>query len=135
VFYAPALDYYIVSRYADVEAEFLDPRTYSAAAAQLPLVPLVAEAREILAAGGHRPQPSMVSLDPPAHTRLRRPTSRAFTPCRVAAMEERIRATVDELLDAVDPRRRSTSWPRSPSRSRRASCSRSWACPRRTGRG
>ena len=45
----------------------------------------------------------MVSLDPPAHTRLRRPTSRAFTPRRVAAMEERIRATVDELLDAVDP--------------------------------
>ena len=45
----------------------------------------------------------MVSLDPPAHTRLRRPTSRAFTPRRVAAMEARIRATVDELLDAVDP--------------------------------
>ena len=44
----------------------------------------------------------MVSLDPPAHTRLRRPTSRAFTPRRVAAMEDRIRATVDELLDAVD---------------------------------
>ena len=103
VFYAPALDYYVVTRYADVEAVFLDPHSYSAATAQLPLVPLVPAAREILAAGGHRPQPSMVSLDPPAHTRLRRPTSRAFTPRRVAAMEERIRATVDELLDAVDP--------------------------------
>jgi cytochrome P450 len=45
----------------------------------------------------------MVSLDPPAHGRLRRPTSRAFTPRRVAAMEPRVRATVDELLDAVDP--------------------------------
>jgi len=103
VFYAPALDYYVVTRYADVEAVFLDPHSYSAATAQLPLVPLVPAAREILAAGGHRPQPSMVSLDPPAHTRLRRPTSRAFTPRRVAAMEARIRATVDELLDAVDP--------------------------------
>src|SRR5690349_18728562 len=103
VFYAPAIDGYVVTRHADVEAVFLDPATYSAAAAQLPLVPLVPEAREILAAGGHRPQPSMVSLDPPAHTRLRRPTSRAFTPRRVAAMEARIRATVDELLDAVDP--------------------------------
>jgi hypothetical protein len=70
VFYAPALDYYVVTRYADVEAVFLDPRSYSAATAQLPLVPLVPAAREILAAGGHRPQPSMVSLDPPAHTRL-----------------------------------------------------------------
>ena len=103
VFYAPALDYYVATRYADVEAVFLDPHSYSAATAQLPLVPLVPAAREILAAGGHRPQPSMVSLDPPAHTRLRRPTSRAFTPRRVAAMEARIRATVDELLDAVDP--------------------------------
>jgi len=102
VFYAPSLDYYVVTRYADVESVFLDPQTYSAATAQLPLVKLEPEALKILAEGGHRPQPSMVSLDPPAHTRLRRPASRAFTPRRVAAMEERIQATVDELLDAVD---------------------------------
>lgn len=103
VFFAPSLDYYVVTRYADVEAVFRDPETYSAAAAQLPLVPLVPEAMRILAEGGHRPQPSMVSLDPPGHTRLRRPTSRAFTPRRVAEMEPRIRETVDELLAAVDP--------------------------------
>jgi cytochrome P450 len=103
VFYAPALDYYVVSRYADVEAVFLDPESYSAATAQLPLVQLVPEALKILAEGGHRQQPSMVSLDQPAHTRLRRPAARAFTPRRVAAMEPRIRATTDALLDAVDP--------------------------------
>ena len=38
VFYAPSIDYYVVTRYADVESVFLDPGTYSAAAAQLPLV-------------------------------------------------------------------------------------------------
>jgi cytochrome P450 len=103
VFYAPAIDYYVVTRYADVEAVFLDPATYSAAAAQLPLVQLVPEALKILAEGGHRPQPSMVSLDEPAHRRLRGPTSRAFTPRRTAAMEPRVRASVAELLDAVDP--------------------------------
>src|SRR3954449_494274 len=102
VFYAPSLDGYVVTRHADIEAVFLDPQTYSAAAAQLPLVPLSAEAAEILLAGGHKPQPSMVSLDPPAHTRLRRPASRAFTPRRVAEMEPRVRATLAELLDAVD---------------------------------
>src|ERR671932_301281 len=103
VFYAPAIDGYVVTRYADVEGVFLDPETYSAAAAQMPLVPLVPEAAEILLAGGHRPQPSMVSLDPPAHARLRRPTSRAFTPRRVTEMEPRVRAILAELLDAVDP--------------------------------
>ena len=102
VFYAPSIDYYVVTRYRDIEAIFLNPQDYSAAAAQLPLVQLVPEAREILLAGGHKPQPSMVSLDPPDHTRLRRPAARAFTPRRVEAMRPRIQATVDELLDAVD---------------------------------
>jgi cytochrome P450 len=101
VFYAPSIDYYVVSRYADIEAIFLDHETYSAAPAQLPLVPLAPEAVQILRAGGTS-QPSMVSLDPPAHTRLRAPTARAFTPPRVAQMEPRIRAIVDQLLDVVD---------------------------------
>ena len=102
VFFAPALDGYVVTRHADIDAVFHDHETYSAAAAQVPLVPLEPEAAQILLAGGHRPQPSMVSLDPPAHTRLRRPSSRAFTPRRVAEMEPRVRATLHELLDAVD---------------------------------
>lgn len=103
VFYAPSIDYYVVTRYADIEAVFLDHETYSAAPAQLPLVQLVPEAAQILRAGGTTPQPSMVSLDPPAHTRLRSPTVRAFTPRRVAQMESRIRATVGQLLDAINP--------------------------------
>ena len=55
VFYAPSIDYYVVTRYSDVESVFLDPETYSAAAAQLPIVDLVPEAVRILAEGGHRP--------------------------------------------------------------------------------
>ena len=104
VFYAPSIDYYVVTRYADIEAVFLDPETYSAATAQLPLAPLTPEAMQILLGGGHKPQPSMVSLDPPAHTRLRSPTVRAFTPRRVAHMEPKIRRTVEQLLNDIDPR-------------------------------
>jgi len=102
VFYARVLDYYVVTGYAEIEEVFLDNATYSAANAQLPLVPIVPEAQSILLEGGHTPQPSMVSLDEPAHRRLRNPTVRAFTPRRVAAMEPRIRAMVTELLDAID---------------------------------
>jgi cytochrome P450 len=104
VFYAPSIDYYVVTRYEDIESIFLDPDTYSAASAQLPLVALEPEAREILLDGGYRPQPSMVSLDPPAHTRLRRPTARAFSGRRVAEMEPRVRSILGELIDAIDPR-------------------------------
>jgi cytochrome P450 len=103
VFYAPAIDYYVITRYRDIEAIFSDPDSYSAAAAQLPLVELDAEAREILLDGGVRPQPSMVSLDPPAHTRLRRPTARAFSARRTAEMEPRIRMILAQILDQIDP--------------------------------
>jgi len=105
VFYAPSLDYYVVCRYADIERVFLDPETFSAANAQLPLIALAPEVGQTLLDGGHKPQPSMVSLDPPAHGRLRKPAARAFTPRRVNEMEPRIRATAAELLDAVDASR------------------------------
>jgi cytochrome P450 len=105
VFYAPALDYYVVARYADIETVFSDPVTFSAAAAQLPLVALEEHARQILFEGGWRPQPSIASLDPPAHGRLRRPTARAFSARRAAEMEPRIRAILADILDAVDPTR------------------------------
>jgi cytochrome P450 len=102
VFYAPLLDYYVVTRHADIDTVFHDNEAYSAANAQLPLVPLDPEAGRILLAGGHRPQPSMVSLDEPQHRRLRGPAARALTPRRVAAMEPTIRATLDQLLDVID---------------------------------
>jgi cytochrome P450 len=103
VFYAPAIDYYVITRHRDIEATFSDHDSYSAAAAQLPLVELDPQARQILLDGGHRPQPSMVSLDEPEHARLRRPTARAFSARRTAEMEPRVRTIVEQLLDAVDP--------------------------------
>src|SRR5579872_1911251 len=73
IFYAPSIGYHVVTRYADIAQVFDDPATYSAAVAQAPLVPLSPEAQRILLDGGHAPQPSMVSLDEPAHARLRKP--------------------------------------------------------------
>jgi hypothetical protein len=130
VFYAPSIDYYVVTRYVDVEAVFLDPDTYSAAPAQLPLVEVEPEARQILLDGGNSPRPSMVSLDPPAHTRLRRPTARAFSARRVAGMEPRVRAILLGILDGIDTTApfdlvSDLAFPL-----RRRSCSASSACPR-----
>ena len=101
VFFAPSIGYYVVTRYADIEEVFRDPAIYSAAVAQAPLVALVPEAQQILLAGGHRPQPSMVSLDEPEHARLRKPAARAFSMKRVSALVPVIEATTARLLDAV----------------------------------
>ncbi|MGH3244802.1 MAG: cytochrome P450 [Trebonia sp.] len=103
VFFAPSIGYYVLTRYADIEQVFLDSATYSAAVAQAPLVPLVPEAQRILLAGGHRPQPSMVSLEEPVHAGLRTPAARAFSMRRVTALIPVIEATAAALLDAVGP--------------------------------
>jgi cytochrome P450 len=103
LFFAPSIGYYVVTRYADIEQVFMDPAAYSAAVAQAPLVPVVPEAQRILLAGGHKPQPSMVSLDEPEHARLRKPAARAFSMKRVTALVPVIEATTARLLDAVGP--------------------------------
>jgi cytochrome P450 len=47
---------------------------------------------------------SMISVDPPDHTRLRRLVNKAFTPRVVARLEPRIRDLVDGMLDAAAAR-------------------------------
>ena len=101
VFFASSIGYYVVTRHADIEQVFGDPASYSAAVTQAPLAPLVPEAQQILLAGGHQPQPSMVSLDEPEHARLRRPAARAFSMKRVQALVPVIELTAARLLDAV----------------------------------
>ncbi len=101
VFFASSIGYYVVTRHADIEQVFGDPASYSAAVTQAPLAPLVPEAQQILLAGGHQPQPTMVSLDEPEHARLRRPAARAFSMKRVQALVPVIELTAARLLDAV----------------------------------
>lgn len=46
---------------------------------------------------------SLLELEPPEHTRLRRLVARPFTPRRIAGLRERIVELTDQLLDVVDP--------------------------------
>jgi hypothetical protein len=59
VFYAPAIDYYVITRYREIESIFSDHESHSAAAAQLPLVELDPQARQIAAGWG----PSAAAFD------------------------------------------------------------------------
>ena len=101
VFYAADLDMWVVSRYADIEAIFTDPATFSAAIAQDPVFPLADEARTTLREGGFRAGATMSNCDPPKHTRIRRHNLRAFSARRTAALEPRVRAAAEELVTAM----------------------------------
>jgi cytochrome P450 len=83
-------DFWALSRHADVEAAHRDPTTYSSAHGTV---------LELMGPGLMSGTGSMIFLDPPDHTRLRLLVSRAFTPRRVSALEERIRQICGDLLD------------------------------------
>jgi cytochrome P450 len=105
VFFSPEIGYWVVTRYADVKAILADPKTFSASIAQSPIAPLSPKVIARLREGGFGAVPVMSNLDPPAHTRIRKFTSQAFTPRRVALLETKVRAIVTRFIDTIEPRR------------------------------
>ncbi|MFE7277368.1 cytochrome P450 [Streptomyces sp. NPDC057623] len=85
-------DGWLVTRHADVRTVLADPR-FSRAAAVGDHVP------RTVAVG--LPRTSMLSMDPPEHTRLRRRVTNAFSLRRLKALRPRIEEIVHELLDAM----------------------------------
>ncbi|MHC5908438.1 cytochrome P450 [Streptomyces sp. S6] len=85
-------DGWLVTRHADVRTVLSDPR-FSRAAAVGDHVP------RTVAVG--LPRTSMLSMDPPEHTRLRRRVMNAFSVRRLKALRPRIEEIVNELLDAM----------------------------------
>ena len=90
VFYAPKIDFWVVSRYEDIQTIVKDPETFSNARVQEPLHPLTPEALETLKAGV-RVTPTTSTADPPLHKRTRKHAARALSAKRVAHRELRLR--------------------------------------------
>jgi cytochrome P450 len=84
---------WLVTRYADVRRILSDP-LFSRAAATGPDAP----PKEL----GALETESLIGLDAPQHTRMRRFVARAFTPRRVEALRPRVATFVDQLLDKVE---------------------------------
>jgi cytochrome P450 len=93
------LEAWLVTRYEDAREAFTDPRLTSdlRAATDPRLLEQLPSAERTSA------MRSMIRLDPPDHTRLRRLVSKAFTARRVAELEPRVQEIADRLLDAVLP--------------------------------
>ena len=100
VFYAPALDMWVVSRMDDVEAVFSDHETFSGRIVQDPMFPVCPAARAVLSEGFH-PLPVMSNNEPPDHGRIRVHTTKGFSNRRMAILEPFIRANAERLIGAM----------------------------------
>ncbi len=90
-----------LTRYADVEAALHDLRLSSDRERALRAWAARRGVMERVSRLGQRMGRSMLSADPPDHTRLRRLVNKAFTARRVQGLRPRIEAIVAELLDAA----------------------------------
>lgn len=100
IFYDEELDYWVLTRYADVDAVFRDPDTFSAVLVQDPIFALSPKAVAILSEG-FRPLKTLSNLDGPEHVRTRRATMVGFSPGRLRGMEPLIRHTAADHLEAM----------------------------------
>jgi cytochrome P450 family 130 len=87
-------DYWVLSRYSDVQTAVLDAARYSSASG------LTVSYDERSAAGLATVTP-LVMMDPPEHTEFRSLIGRGYTPRRVAEIEPQVRQFVRSRLDAM----------------------------------
>jgi cytochrome P450 len=92
---------FAVSRHEDVKRILHDPATFSSefgSSAATASPELRARLKEVYSNGWPNVS-TMLTEDPPSHTRYRRLVSMAFTPKRVALLEPEIRRICEELVD------------------------------------
>jgi cytochrome P450 len=93
LYWSERYSFFALTRYADVEAAFLDPATYRSGHGTV---------LELLDAPVEVIPDWLLFKDAPEHTRLRSLVNKAFTPRRVAELEPQIRSIASELLARHD---------------------------------
>jgi cytochrome P450 len=105
VYRHPKSGVYFVSRYHAVREVLADPVTYSSKFSNAATVPnnpeLLGKLGKIAvqAKGWLPPMPTMVTADPPVHTRYRKAVAPLLGPRRIRKMEERIRGIAQALME------------------------------------
>lgn len=90
VYQHPELDFYALSRFADVQAAFRDWRLFSSSAG--------VTVDDLLEITG----PSFLTMDPPRHDLLKDLVRDPFRPAEIAKLEDRVRAHAVELLAGLE---------------------------------
>ncbi|MCT9933121.1 cytochrome P450 [Planotetraspora sp. A-T 1434] len=101
VFYSENLEAWVLTRYGHVRAALADDERFSSRGILTASTRLTGEVRELLGGRGAFLSRFVANVDPPAHTRLRRAVSRAFTPRAVSALADQYRGLVHESVDQV----------------------------------
>ncbi len=92
VYYNERYDFWALSRHADVEKALVDWPTFSSTRSDI---------LDIIKAGVDLPGGVIMFEDPPTHTMHRSLLSRVFTPRRMAALEDQVRAYCVRCLDPL----------------------------------
>jgi methyl-branched lipid omega-hydroxylase len=90
-FAEPGPGYYALVRYADVVEASKNPQVFSSAQGATSIPDLPVEFNEYFG--------SMINMDDPRHTRLRRIVSRAFSPRLIAKFQEDVQRAAAEMVD------------------------------------
>jgi cytochrome P450/nitrite reductase/ring-hydroxylating ferredoxin subunit len=98
IFYSERFDLWVVTRYQDIAAILKDVARFSSAQSLAVHSDVAPEVQAVLDRG-YPPVPTMVTADPPVHTRFRELVSRAFTSRRVAQIGPRMRDIANKLVD------------------------------------
>lgn len=99
VFYNPEIDYWVVTKYADVRKCFLDNKTFTAELAIEPIVPLYPSTITKFIASGFSDGPVLVNEQPPTHKSHRTRLQRQFEPAKLRELEPFVRRTVNDYID------------------------------------
>ena len=91
---------WLLTRYADVREGLRDPR-FSVDRMLAPIIRDNLDRMPAFVRQGTQGLRSMLVMDPPDHTRVRKLANKAFTPKRVAALHSRVQALVETELDEI----------------------------------
>ncbi|HEU4324897.1 MAG TPA: cytochrome P450 [Roseiflexaceae bacterium] len=101
VIFEPRMNMWLITRYQDVVEAMKDNEHFSIVGALDSSMLLDPEVLEMLRPVMPVCGTSLMSIDPPQHTRMRTLINQAFTPRRVAQLEPLIRQVVNQMVDEV----------------------------------